>query len=72
MATTTSETILGYGPKIGSLLGRPLYDWLDLPDGRYIYDGMAPGPRAGIVDLRLVRDDQVLLAPGVCYCKVAR
>lgn len=59
--------VVAYGPVIGSFLDRDIHAWVQLADGIYNFEGVAPGPRPGVVDPRLVPAGRVLLKPGLCY-----
>lgn len=67
LPTVERAPVVAYGPVIGSFLDRDIHAWVQLDDGIYNYEGVAPGPRPGVVDPRLVPAGRVLLKPGLCY-----
>jgi hypothetical protein len=59
--------VLALGPAIGHFLGREIAAWVELADGHYCYDGLAPGPRPGLVDLMQLRPGEIGVSPGLLY-----
>lgn len=55
------------GPSIGSFLDVAIPAWVKLSDGQYLFDGIAPGPRAGIVDMGKLKEGEVAIFPGLLY-----
>jgi len=62
-----SETPRKLGPTIGIYLGRKIHAWVEIDNGIYDYQGIAEGPRPGLVDLSLLGDDEVCITPGLRY-----
>lgn len=69
-ATTPSpETPIEFGPEIGYFMDGLIYAWLRMVDGIYTFDGIAPGPRPGHVDMSKIGPDEICVSPGLRYKK---
>jgi len=62
-----SETPRRLGPAIGIYLGRKIHSWVEIDNGIYDYEGIAAGPRPGLVDLSLLAYDEICITPGLRY-----
>ena len=59
-----------YGQKIGSHLGKPIYETIERNGNKYKYDRLAECDSEGC-PLYQLKKDEVLLNPGLIYSKVA-
>lgn len=66
-AEYVSETPRSLGPAIGIYLGRKIHAWVEVNNQIYDYDGIAEGPRPGLVDLSLMAYDEICVTPGLRY-----
>ncbi|WP_109015631.1 hypothetical protein [Novimethylophilus kurashikiensis] len=65
--TQSNEAALETGPVVGYFLGHEIHAWVRVPEGVYVYDGIAPGPRPGMVDMTKLKSDEICISPGLCY-----
>lgn len=67
-ATSPSQEVpLEIGPVIGSFLGMTFPAWVRMPEGVYHYQGIAAGPKPGLVDLKKLNPGEICITPGLCY-----
>lgn len=59
-----------YGPAIGSHLGRPIFQFIEEQDIRYVFDRLAQCDDEGC-PLDQVKQDELLLNPGLIYKKAS-
>ncbi len=59
-----------FGPTIGSHLGKPIYQFFEEQDTRYVFDRLAECDDEGC-PLDQVKKDELLLNPGLIYKKVS-
>jgi hypothetical protein len=65
--SATESRPLNFGPDVGRFLGKGIPAWIRMEDGLYAFEGVAPGPEAGIVDLSLLGQNEIALYPGLLY-----
>lgn len=58
---------LEFGPVVGQFGGQGIHAWVRMAEGLYAFVGLAPGPEAGLVDLSLLRKDEIAVWPGLLY-----
>ena len=59
-----------HGPAIGSHLGKPIFQFIENRDGRYVFDRLAECDDEGC-PLDQVKKGELLLHPGLIYRKVS-
>ncbi len=59
-----------YGPAIGSHLGKPIFQFIEEQDTRYVFDRLAECDDEGC-PLDQVKKGELLLHPGLIYKKVS-
>ena len=59
-----------FGKRIGSHLGKPIYDFIQQESGRYVFDRLAQCDAEGC-PLDQVKKGEVLLQPGLIYKKAS-
>jgi len=59
-----------YGPSIGSHLGKPIYEFIQEQDTRYVFDRLAQCDTEGC-PLDQVKKNELLLNPGLIYKKAS-
>lgn len=65
--TPTKEIPLEKGPTIGFFLGMEIPAWVRMPEGVYQFEGIADGPKPGLVDLAKLKPGEICVTPGLCY-----
>ena len=55
-----------YGPKIGSHLGKPIYESITQFEKKYVFDRLAECDRDGC-PLDQLKKDEILFEPGLIY-----
>ena len=65
--SATACSPLEFGPDVGRFMGKGIPAWIRMEDWLYAFNGRAPGPEAGIVDLSLLGENEIALYPGLLY-----